>query len=140
MPYEIGARVITTVDAPAAWEGALAIPAGSLGTIDSLPSRYGGYGVVMDDDPDKLPADYKENELASAEETLPSASDTDAVQEPAVGAGDVSPHDFKAEPMGEAEAKRRLPNCAVCQGPATAAAHDGDQAPYTLHLRALLTA
>ncbi|MBE4735714.1 hypothetical protein [Streptomyces caniscabiei] len=66
MPFHIGQRVRTTVDAPAAWEGALGAPAGTLGTITGAPGRYGGYGVLLDGDPDRLPADFGEAELAPA--------------------------------------------------------------------------
>lgn len=62
-----------------------------------------------------------------------------ASAEPGDEADGVSPHNFKAKWMSEAAAKRGLPKCSVCDGPATAAAHDGDQSPETLHLRALLT-
>jgi hypothetical protein len=62
----IGQRVRTTVDAPAAWEGAFSAPAGTLGTIVNLPGRYGSYGVLLDGDPDQLPADYSADELAPA--------------------------------------------------------------------------
>lgn len=64
MTFAIGQRVHTTVDAPPAWPGAFGAPAGSLGTIDNLPGQYGGYGVLLDDDPGQLAADYDETELA----------------------------------------------------------------------------
>lgn len=67
MAFSIGQRVRTTVDAPAAWEGAFSAPAGTLGTIDSVPRQYGGYGVLLDGDPDGLPADYKADELTAAD-------------------------------------------------------------------------
>jgi hypothetical protein len=66
MAFRIGQRVRTTVDAPAAWEGAFAAPVGSMGTIASLPSPYGGYGVLLDDDPSGLEAAYDADELAPA--------------------------------------------------------------------------
>ena len=66
MAFRIGQRVRTTVDAPAAWEGAFGAPAGTLGTISGLPGQYGGYGVVLDGDPDQLPASFDEDELATA--------------------------------------------------------------------------
>ncbi|XVV34987.1 hypothetical protein ACQPXT_13465 [Streptomyces sp. CA-100214] len=80
MTYAIGDRVRTTVDAPAAWPGAFSAPAGSLGTIDGLPGRYDGYGVVLDSDPNKMPADYEESELAPAEDDTPSALAPDDVR------------------------------------------------------------
>ncbi|WP_433920670.1 hypothetical protein OIE50_49695 [Streptomyces canus] len=52
----------------------------------------------------------------------------------------VAPDDTEQPALGEAAAKRRLPNCAECSQPATAAVHDGDQPAETRHLRALLTA
>lgn len=63
-----GQRIRTTVDAPAAWEGAFAAPAGSLGTIDGLPNGHGGggYGVLIDGDPDGMRLAYDEDELAPA--------------------------------------------------------------------------
>ncbi|MET9073805.1 hypothetical protein ABZX95_16895 [Streptomyces sp. NPDC004232] len=65
--FRIGQRVRTTVDAPAAWEGALSVPKGSLGTIASLPSPYGGYGVRIDDDPSGLEPAYDADELTAVE-------------------------------------------------------------------------
>jgi hypothetical protein len=64
--YQVGDRIRTTVDAPAAWEGAYSAPAGTLGTITDTKH---GYGVVLDDDPDQLPAHYTADELAPAEES-----------------------------------------------------------------------
>ncbi|MFJ3083059.1 hypothetical protein ACIPJG_25345 [Streptomyces halstedii] len=62
--YEIRQRVQTTVDAPAAWEGAWSAPAGTQGTVTGI---YGDqYGVLLDGDPDQLPASYTVNELAPA--------------------------------------------------------------------------
>lgn len=63
--FRIGQRVRTTVDAPAAWEGAFSAPAGSIGTIASQPNPYGGYGVLLDDDPSGLEAAYDADELAA---------------------------------------------------------------------------
>ncbi len=59
--YKPGDRVRTTVDAPAAWEGAYSAPAGTLGTITD--TKYGP-SVVLDTDPDQLPAAYTSAELA----------------------------------------------------------------------------
>jgi len=66
--FSKGQRVRTTVDAPSAWDGGFSAPAGTLGTIADLPATYGGYGVVLDGDPDKLPADYREDELEAVQE------------------------------------------------------------------------
>jgi hypothetical protein len=65
MPFRIGQRVRTTVDAPAAWEDAFSTPAGSLGTPASLPGPYSGYGVLLDEDPSGLEAAYYADELAA---------------------------------------------------------------------------
>jgi hypothetical protein len=65
MAFTIGQRVRTTVDAPSAWDGGFSAPAGTLGTITGLPTQYGGYGVVLDGDPSKLPADYTADELVA---------------------------------------------------------------------------
>lgn len=68
--FQLGDRVRTTVDAPSAFENprdvyeAFSAPAGTPGTITSLPREYGGYGVLLDGDPNQLPADYAANELA----------------------------------------------------------------------------
>ncbi|MCF3960290.1 hypothetical protein [Streptomyces fuscigenes] len=67
MTYAIGTRVRTLVGAPAAWSGALAVPAGSEGTITGLaPGGGGGYGVVLDCDPDQLPTSYAPAEITAA--------------------------------------------------------------------------
>jgi hypothetical protein len=67
VPYAIGDRIRTTVDAPAAWPGAWAAPAGTEGTITGLPIGTGtNYGVVLDGDPNQLPAAYEPHELAPA--------------------------------------------------------------------------
>lgn len=66
MAFSIGQRVRTTVDAPAAWDGAFSAPAGTLGTITGLPGQCTGYGVLLDSNPDQLPSSYDENELAAA--------------------------------------------------------------------------
>lgn len=65
--YRIGQRVRTTVNAPGAWPGAFAAPAGTLGTITRLPlGPNWGYGVTLDDDPSGLAASYDANELTPA--------------------------------------------------------------------------
>jgi len=65
MTFHIGQRVRTTVDAPAAEGFEFSAPAGTHGTITGIPSgHYGsGYGVLLDGDPDKLPAHYAADEL-----------------------------------------------------------------------------
>lgn len=63
--FHVGQRVRTIVDAPAAWEGGFSAPAGSTGTIASLPSPYCGYGVIFDADPDGPEAAYDAQELAA---------------------------------------------------------------------------
>ncbi|MFJ4627151.1 hypothetical protein [Streptomyces sp. NPDC088847] len=64
--------------------------------------------------------------------------DEDEQGEPA--SDETDPHNFTAEYLSEAAAKRRLPKCSVCRQPATATAHDGDENPDTLLYRALLNA
>jgi hypothetical protein len=68
MGFVIGQRVRTTEDAPSGWEGAFSAPAGTLGTITGLPTGEfcNGYGVLLDGDPDQLPAHYAADELADA--------------------------------------------------------------------------
>lgn len=62
---EIGQRVRTLVDAPAAWEGAFGAPKGTLGTVTGLPSGLSrSYGVVLDGDPDGLAASFDPEEIA----------------------------------------------------------------------------
>lgn len=61
-----GQRVRTTVNAPAAWPGAYGAPAGTLGTIAGLDSTGTAYDVVLDGDPDALPASYDSDEIAPA--------------------------------------------------------------------------
>jgi hypothetical protein len=64
--FTLGQRVATTVNAPAAWASAFSVPAGTLGTIESGPDQFGSYGVLLDGDPDSLPASYDADELAPA--------------------------------------------------------------------------
>jgi hypothetical protein len=67
MQFALGQRVRTTVDAPAAWPGALNTPIGSLGTITMLPTTYSDtYGVVIDHDPHKMPLTYEPHEITPA--------------------------------------------------------------------------
>lgn len=62
--FEVGQRVRTTVDAPAAWEGAFSAPAGSLGVITGPPGQYSpDYGVLVDGD--ETPAAYHPSELTA---------------------------------------------------------------------------
>lgn len=63
MNFQTGDRIRTTVTAPAAWDGGYSAPTGSLGTI--VDTRH-GYGVVLDTDPDQLPAHYTADELEPA--------------------------------------------------------------------------
>lgn len=66
MDFQTGDRIRTTVTAPAAWDGGYSAPTGSLGTI--VATRR-GYGVVLDTDPDQLPAHYTADELEPATTT-----------------------------------------------------------------------
>jgi hypothetical protein len=62
---------------------------------------------------------------------------------PLTGSAPVRPtlsHHFDPEHLGEIDAKRRLPLCRNCRGPATDPAHAGDTRPEVQHLRALLNA
>jgi hypothetical protein len=53
--YTVGQRVRLTVDFLPAWPQAFSAPAGTLGTITSLPaSALNGYGVQLDGDPSGL--------------------------------------------------------------------------------------
>ncbi|PVC80588.1 hypothetical protein DBP19_36230 [Streptomyces sp. CS090A] len=61
MTFHAGQRVETTVLAPAAWDGAFSAPAGTPGII--VNESPGGYGVLLDGDPDGLPASYGPDEL-----------------------------------------------------------------------------
>ena len=67
--FTAGQRVATTVDALAAWAGAFSAPAGTLGIITDGPSQFGTYGVLLDGDPDGLPAAFNAAELVAAEDT-----------------------------------------------------------------------
>jgi hypothetical protein len=60
--FTIGQRVRTAVNAPAGWTGAYSAPAGTLGTIANSEGG-GSYGVLLDDDPDQMPASYTAAEL-----------------------------------------------------------------------------
>ncbi|KIX76578.1 hypothetical protein SF23_16465 [Streptomyces sp. MBRL 10] len=63
MAFASGQRVRTTVDAPAAWDGAFSAAAGTLGTIANGPDSFDTYGVLLDGDPDHMPASYRAQEL-----------------------------------------------------------------------------
>lgn len=63
MRFRIGQRVRTTVDAPAGWEGVFSAPEGTGGVIESHNPSWASYGVVLDGDPDRMPAAYAEFEL-----------------------------------------------------------------------------
>ncbi|MFI6444668.1 hypothetical protein [Kitasatospora sp. NPDC050543] len=67
----VGDRISSTVAFGAAWEGALTLPVGSLGTVTELPiGAVWGYAVVFDADPDQMPlsVDVDEMEPFGAEE------------------------------------------------------------------------
>lgn len=63
--FKMGVRVRTTVDSDPGWEGAFSAPAGTLGTVAIL-LKGGGYGVLIDGDPDRLPAHYTSDEIEPA--------------------------------------------------------------------------
>ncbi len=64
--FTLGQRVVTTANAPAAWPGAHSAPAGTGGTITSLPTTNSpSYGVLLDGDPDQMPAAYTADELTT---------------------------------------------------------------------------
>ncbi|MBP5930462.1 hypothetical protein [Streptomyces scabiei] len=68
MAYEIGQRVRTTIALTAGWPGAFAAPAGTEGTVTGLPVPPGtDYGVVLDGDPDGLPASMEPGEITAAD-------------------------------------------------------------------------
>lgn len=80
MNFQTGDRIRTTVDAPAAWDGGYSAPTGSLGTI--VDTRHGhGYGVVLDTDPDQLPAHYTADELQPVSDPRWSPRTTDTITE-----------------------------------------------------------
>jgi hypothetical protein len=63
--FKVGDRVRTTVDAPALNEDDWAVPVGTLGAITDAHAT-GGYGVLLDGDPDQLPSYYAAAELTPA--------------------------------------------------------------------------
>lgn len=66
--YAIGRRVRTLVDAPAAWPGAFAAPAGTEGTVTGLPIPPDtSYGVTLDGNPDAVPSAYEPGEITAAD-------------------------------------------------------------------------
>ncbi|MEO3856167.1 hypothetical protein [Acrocarpospora sp. B8E8] len=68
--FHVGQRVRTTVDAPAGWSGGFAAPVGTLGTVTAAHDEWGSYGVLLDGDPDALPAAYGADELAGLPVTV----------------------------------------------------------------------
>lgn len=63
MKFGIGDRVRTTVDHESAWRHGYEAPAGSAGTVTSIHPRYNAFGVLLDNDPDRMPATYSKDEL-----------------------------------------------------------------------------
>ncbi|MGW9371209.1 hypothetical protein ACWGVR_14500 [Streptomyces xanthophaeus] len=61
MTFHTGQRVEITVNAPAAWDGAFSAPAGTLGTVVS--ESAGAYAVLLEGDPESLPASFGPDEL-----------------------------------------------------------------------------
>jgi hypothetical protein len=67
MAYAIGQRVRTTIDLDSMWPGGFTAPAGTEGTVTGLPIPPGtSYGVVLDGDPDRLPASMSPDEITPA--------------------------------------------------------------------------
>jgi hypothetical protein len=65
--YSVGDRVRTTVEFTPGWAGAFGAPAGTLGTVTG-EEIDGGYGVVLDGDPDEMPLSVHPDEMVKAEE------------------------------------------------------------------------
>lgn len=63
--FKMGDRVRTVVDSEPVREGDFSPPAGTLGTVAIL-LKGGGYGVLIDGDPDRLPAHYTSDEIEYA--------------------------------------------------------------------------
>lgn len=63
MKFKIGDRVKTTVALESAWRNGFEAPAGSAGTVTSTHPRYNAFGVLLDNDPDRMPATYSKDEL-----------------------------------------------------------------------------
>lgn len=62
--FKEGQRVRLLVDAPPGWGGAFGVETGHGGTITGVPdNRIPTYGVLLDGDPDNLPAAFLEYEL-----------------------------------------------------------------------------
>ncbi|PJN24042.1 hypothetical protein [Kitasatospora sp. CB02891] len=65
---KLGDRVRTTVPVTVTWPSAWTAPAGTLGTIESGPPTVaGGFGVVLDGDPDGFPVALRLDEFEAAE-------------------------------------------------------------------------
>jgi hypothetical protein len=65
--YSVGDRVRTTVGFTPGWAGAFGAPAGTMGTVTG-EEMGGGYGVVLDGDPDEMPLSVHPDEMVKAEE------------------------------------------------------------------------
>lgn len=63
MKFKAGDRVKTTVDHESAWRNGFDAPAGSTGRIASVHPRYNAYGVVLDNDPDRMRTTYSKDEV-----------------------------------------------------------------------------
>jgi ribosomal protein L21E len=61
MKFKTGDRVKVTVDSPPGWPGAWGAAKGEAGVIVDVPGTT--YGVLLDNDPDQMPAAYDESEL-----------------------------------------------------------------------------
>ncbi|MFF8994045.1 hypothetical protein ACF09H_29775 [Streptomyces sp. NPDC014983] len=67
MAHKIGDRVRTLVGLSPGWSGSFVAPAGTEGTVTGLPIPPGtSYGVVLDGDPDQLPAALEPDEITTA--------------------------------------------------------------------------
>ncbi|MFF3620082.1 hypothetical protein [Streptomyces sp. NPDC002467] len=62
--FMVGQRVRLTADFLPAWPQAYSAPAGTLGTVVSLPKQpLHGHGVLLDEDPTGLPVAVDSREL-----------------------------------------------------------------------------
>lgn len=61
--FKLGDRVKVTVESPPRWAGAFTIPVGSVGTVHSIHVHSSSYGILVDDDPDQMPASFSVSEL-----------------------------------------------------------------------------
>ncbi|MFF5655237.1 hypothetical protein [[Kitasatospora] papulosa] len=101
-----GDRVRTLVDYPDAVPGVFAAPAGTLGTVETQPTRHGGYGIILDGDPTGLPADYAPREIEPLDPTARAALAEDNARKAVIerhpdAAGFTAVHEQgQAEPLG----------------------------------------